>query len=562
MDWLRYSNQGAIRSKPLSDDLLKSLSFLPELGVEMEVFSGGQAPKGSGGARTGSVRHDHGNAADVFFYKGGRRLDWANPEDQPIFSDIVRRAKQNGVTGFGAGKGYMQPGSMHIGFGTPSVWGTGGKGANAPSWLTAAYNGTPHTPNDGHNHNPATPQAIANDTMIALGKKPISEVPTVFGGQSSDKLGAEPMQQKPRGLLGMMFPDMDDEKRERIKYGLAGLGALSPVGANTRVMDRIDDRRDKREARAESAQQRNATAAWLAKQPGGAQYAEAIASGALPASAALSMYQQASKGQAPTKGVEINGQLINPITGEQIGDYRDPQGDDLTAKEAAIERTMESQGVDRATAQGIVDGILKVSRDPVDDTIIVTNLATGQSYAPKMPKEAAPTPPQSPTLSLPGSAPQSDASEAFGFGGMARGMANSAADFIGAEVPFPGAMDTASDFYVLRESLVNDIVSGYPRQPPSWLLKNIDALVPTPGSAQGAQSAQVKLNSIKGNLETELRTLAGQVNRKMSPKGREEVEQRMTAVYTAISRIDEALGRFGEPESNATQSGVKWRIEQ
>lgn len=347
MDWLRYSNQGAIRSKPLSDDLLKSLSFLPELGVEMEVFSGGQAPKGSGGARTGSVRHDHGNAADVFFYKGGRRLDWANPEDQPIFSDIVRRAKQNGVTGFGAGKGYMQPGSMHIGFGTPSVWGTGGKGANAPSWLTAAYNGTPHTPNDGHNHNPATPQAIANDTMIALGKKPISEVPTVFGGQSSDKLGAEPMQQKPRGLLGMMFPDMDDEKRERIKYGLAGLGALSPVGANTRVMDRIDDRRDKREARAESAQQRNATAAWLAKQPGGAQYAEAIASGALPASAALQMYQQASAGQAPTKGVVVNGQLVNPITGEQIGDYRDPQGDMTTAVQTLQQR---------AEAGGLVPG--------------------------------------------------------------------------------------------------------------------------------------------------------------------------------------------------------------
>jgi hypothetical protein len=173
------------------------------------------------------------------------------------------------------------------------------------------------------------------------------EVPTVFGGQSSDKLGAEPMQQKPRGLLGMMFPDMDDEKRERIKYGLAGLGALSPVGANTRVMDRIDDRRDKREARAESAQQRNATAAWLAKQPGGAQYAEAIASGALPASAALSMYQQASKGQAPTKGVEINGQLINPITGEQIGDYRDPQGDMTTAVQTLQQR---------AEAGGLVPG--------------------------------------------------------------------------------------------------------------------------------------------------------------------------------------------------------------
>ena len=34
----------------------------------------------------------------------------------------------------------MQPGAMHIGMGAPGVWGAGGKGANAPVWLKAAYN--------------------------------------------------------------------------------------------------------------------------------------------------------------------------------------------------------------------------------------------------------------------------------------------------------------------------------------------------------------------------------------------------------------------------------------
>jgi hypothetical protein len=140
-EWLRYANRGATRNLPISPQLANAFSFLPQMGLSMEVFSGGQPAKGSGGARVGSVRHDHGNAADVFFHQGGRRLDWANPNDRPIFEDIVRRGKAAGVTGFGAGPGYMQQGSMHVGFGSPGVWGEGGRGANAPAWLTAAYNG-------------------------------------------------------------------------------------------------------------------------------------------------------------------------------------------------------------------------------------------------------------------------------------------------------------------------------------------------------------------------------------------------------------------------------------
>lgn len=137
--WLQYANAGAIRNQPLNDKLVNSLGFLPELGVTMKVFSGGQ--DASGPRRTGSHRHDHGNAGDMFFYKDGRKLDWRNPKDLPLFTEIVRRAKANGVTGIGAGEGYMQPGSMHIGFGTPAVWGAGGNGANAADWLRKAFAG-------------------------------------------------------------------------------------------------------------------------------------------------------------------------------------------------------------------------------------------------------------------------------------------------------------------------------------------------------------------------------------------------------------------------------------
>ncbi len=142
-EYLILNNKNAKRNLPPSPRLQQSLAFLQDLGVTAEVFSGGQVTKEEAargeGQRTGSVRHDHGDAADVFFYRNGRKLDWSNPQDVPIFQEIVRRGKANGLTGFGAGDGYMQPGSMHVGFGTPGVWGAGGNGANAAQWLREAY---------------------------------------------------------------------------------------------------------------------------------------------------------------------------------------------------------------------------------------------------------------------------------------------------------------------------------------------------------------------------------------------------------------------------------------
>lgn len=140
-NWLRYSNDENVRSMPLDGKLVSALSFLPELGVQAEVFSGGQPSKEQGGSRTGSTRHDHGGAGDFRFYKDGRQLDWSNEADRPIFEEIVKRGKANGITGFGAGPGYMGAGTMHVGFGEPSVWGAGGKGSNAPQWLRNAYSG-------------------------------------------------------------------------------------------------------------------------------------------------------------------------------------------------------------------------------------------------------------------------------------------------------------------------------------------------------------------------------------------------------------------------------------
>lgn len=238
MDWLRYANQGATRNLPLSSQMTDALSFLPNLGVTMEVFSGGQ-PAAGGGPRVGSTRHDHGNAADVFFYKDGQRLDWRNPEHVPLFQQIVSQGRQNGLTGFGAGDGYMQPGSMHIGFGAPAVWGKDGRSANAPDWLRGT-NGS---------------QDIADATMQTLGRAPIRPQQTI--STRSPQTEAPQMQnEKAGGLLGKLFPNMTADRRDELIVGMSGLSMHPNQGAMQMAGQRIADRRaDGKEAKAQAAEQ-------------------------------------------------------------------------------------------------------------------------------------------------------------------------------------------------------------------------------------------------------------------------------------------------------------------
>jgi hypothetical protein len=316
MDWLNYANQGATRNQPIAPELAQALGFLPEMGITMDVFSGGQPAQGSGGARVGSVRHDDGGSADVFFNQNGRRLDWANPDDVPIYQDIVRRARANGVTGFGAGDGYMQPGSMHVGFGTPAVWGAGGRGANAPEWLRAAYDGAPagQQPTISTRNAPDTPQAVGRDTRSALGLL-----------QNEGNQMAQPQQpQRPQGLLGSLGVQRRDPNAQgetsqpfynrqsfgdtlaRLAPALGRMGVMGLEGPMQAQLDTRNQRQGDERAQAMQAEQKNATAEWLRSQ-GAGQLADGVMSGALTGAQAMSQMQAqaAAAASAPMNAIEL-----------------------------------------------------------------------------------------------------------------------------------------------------------------------------------------------------------------------------------------------------------------
>jgi hypothetical protein len=138
---LTYANKG-VRNLPLSPEVAEIYRKAAEAaGIgEIRVTSGGQ--EASGPNRTGSHRHDLGGAGDIQLVADGRVLNFTDPKDLPVISKFVSAAKAAGATGIGAGTDYMGPNTLHVGLGSPSVWGAGGKGANAPEWLQKAYGTT------------------------------------------------------------------------------------------------------------------------------------------------------------------------------------------------------------------------------------------------------------------------------------------------------------------------------------------------------------------------------------------------------------------------------------
>lgn len=175
---IQYTNRGATRNDPVTPELERVLrQAAAQAGIDsVRIFSGGQEAAGEGGSRTGSTRHDHGNAADINLWVGGRQLNFEDPADRAVIQSFVSAAASLGATGIGAGVDYMGPNALHIGFGTPAVWGAGGSSANAPSWLTQAVNGavsggmpataTAYAPTSS----PAASPAIAAANSFAAGQ--------------------------------------------------------------------------------------------------------------------------------------------------------------------------------------------------------------------------------------------------------------------------------------------------------------------------------------------------------------------------------------------------------
>lgn len=105
-------NPASIRDDPIQPDLkniLESVAF--ETNTTIYITSGGQLPNdpvGVPGGRTGGPRHNYGWAADIVVKDAdGKWLDFGIDRPSTKVLQFYNSLVRNGITGVGAGKGYM-----------------------------------------------------------------------------------------------------------------------------------------------------------------------------------------------------------------------------------------------------------------------------------------------------------------------------------------------------------------------------------------------------------------------------------------------------------------------
>lgn len=123
-DGVNYSLAGKTRDMPVSQAYLEQLMSAVQAtdpNLQVKIVSGGQSPKGSGGKRTGSTRHDVGpdgysNTADLILVRDGKEV--RPGDDKALYSRFLQNAAAVGFPGIG-----HYSWGVHIGGGKQAAWG-------------------------------------------------------------------------------------------------------------------------------------------------------------------------------------------------------------------------------------------------------------------------------------------------------------------------------------------------------------------------------------------------------------------------------------------------------
>lgn len=109
------ATQGKIRDKPVQawvKDGLARAAAATDSRIAIKIVSGGQ----DGAKRTGSTRHDHGNAADIVLVVDGKEVKPS--EDKALYARFFKNAAASGFKGLG----HYEWG-IHVGGGAQAAWG-------------------------------------------------------------------------------------------------------------------------------------------------------------------------------------------------------------------------------------------------------------------------------------------------------------------------------------------------------------------------------------------------------------------------------------------------------
>lgn len=166
----------------------------------------------------------------------------------------------------------------------------------------------------------------------------------------------------------------------------------------------------------------------------------------------------------------------------------------------------------------------------------------GGSSAMPMGDVPPPAPPQ----------PLEGADQAFGLGGAVRGLANTAADALGAGVPFPETLEAQTTVNLAAEDLLNSVAGAYNRQPPSWLLQEIRRLIPRGGEVTtGPTRAAAQYGALQRRLETEITNARRSLTTTRNPQEIQEIFSLIRGHETMLSMVGQITGGM-QPQSGVS----------
>ena len=284
----------------------------------------------------------------------------------------------------------------------------------------------------------------------------------------------------------------------------------------------------------------------------------------------LDAIEKASKFGQPAKpdyGFS-NGQFYdmnNPDAGARPIPGYEREAPKESAAEGKIGRIIQEYGVDRRTAVGIVDGVLNVSRHPLDGSVVITDLATNQVVTPQ---QGGATPP-------PGNLPErgnafegTNPGGAVGVGGVAASLANTILDSVGLGQVAPDIDRAQTAMDSLATRTVQGLSAQWPGRPSNLTREMIEGMTVRPGDfATGPGRAANRIADMQREIERAIAS-AHKVASSQGQYSKTQIAEAQAALndllplYQDYKDLSAALAGQGGSGQGQTKSGVKWSVEQ
>lgn len=252
--------------------------------------------------------------------------------------------------------------------------------------------------------------------------------------------------------------------------------------------------------------------------------------------------------------VEVRGPDGQPVfvpADQAVGQTAFTEADKPSARQERLDMLV-STGVPENIARGIVAGRYTTSRDPINQTVQVVDLASGQTVGqtPQGTERAQATESAAQEVQRARNVPEgTDMAQGTGASGFAANIANTVSDAFGQGTMYPQAEEASQALKNLQIRTQTAMQSSVPGRPSNYLMEQLRELSVTPNSLlQGDARAKTRLRQTRDMLKNEVARMKRDIlgNRQdFTPKQIAETRANVSQLDSILQNYDQVLDQFG-----------------